>query len=257
MTNDNKPAGIQSLQIGLNILEILANHKEPLKFTDIQNSTSMTKSNLYKYLTTLVQFGLIHRNPDSNAYSLGYKLIQLGNAALEQSPILEMVIPYLKNINEKTNLTALLALPSKNGPLVSYISSAYYGINIGAQIGTHLPHHTSTGSIFLAFSSNSEILEWRQEVMSSLPSTNKIYLEKELEISRMLGFATKIEPLVQHVSSFSVPLLNYNRDLIGAITIVGYTEIIPKTKDHPTSEYVIEAAKRISELYGCKQWSPV
>jgi IclR family transcriptional regulator, acetate operon repressor len=52
MTTETKTIGIQSLQIGLNILEILAMEKEPLKFTDIQNLTSMTKSNLYKYLST-------------------------------------------------------------------------------------------------------------------------------------------------------------------------------------------------------------
>lgn len=66
MSKENK---IQSLEIGLNILEIIANHKEPLKFTEIQNITSMTKSNLYKYLTTLHEFGAIQRNPD-NTYSL-------------------------------------------------------------------------------------------------------------------------------------------------------------------------------------------
>ena len=61
----------------------------------------MTKSNLYKYLSTLSQFGLIYRNPDTNTYTLGYKLIQLGNVALGQSSLVEMVIPYLKKINEK------------------------------------------------------------------------------------------------------------------------------------------------------------
>jgi hypothetical protein len=33
MTTDTKTIGIQSLQIGLNILEVLALEKEPLKFT--------------------------------------------------------------------------------------------------------------------------------------------------------------------------------------------------------------------------------
>ena len=112
MTTETKTIGIQSLQIGLNILEILAMEKEPLKFTDIQNLTSMTKSNLYKYLSTLCQFGLINRNPHTNTYTLGHKLVQLGNVALGQSSLIEVVIPYFKKITEKTNLTVLLAVPS-------------------------------------------------------------------------------------------------------------------------------------------------
>ena len=126
MSKDNR---IQSLQIGLNILEIIAAQNEPLKFTEIQNLTSMTKSNLYKYLSTLHDFGYIQRNPD-NTYSLGHKLIQLGNIAQDRSPLVETIIPHLRNISDHTGLTALLALPTENGPLVSYISSATYGINI-------------------------------------------------------------------------------------------------------------------------------
>ncbi len=249
-TTENKPAVIQSLQVGLTILELLAIEKEPLKFSEIQQLTSMTKSNLYKYLTTLAQFGLIHRNPETNAYTLGYKLIQLGNIALGKSSLVEMVIPYLKKINEATNLTALLAVPSDNGPLVSYISSAYFGINIGAQIGTHLPHYSSTGVSFLAFKKSTQMTTWEQDILSNLSNEELQVLQANLEETRKLSFATKIEPLIQHISSFSVPLLNYDQELLGTITLVGYTETVPKKKEHPTSQYVIDIAREISTYYG-------
>jgi IclR family transcriptional regulator, acetate operon repressor len=58
------------------------------------------------------------------------------------------------------NLTIFLAVPSKNGPLVSYILSADYGINIGAQIGTHLPLSSSTGVVFSAFEKDVLLKEW-------------------------------------------------------------------------------------------------
>lgn len=244
------PAVIQSLQIGLNLLEVLANEKEPLKFTEIQNLTSMTKSNLYKYLATLCQFGMIHRNPQNNTYTLGPKLVQLGNAALGQSSLIEVAIPYFKKINEHTNLTALLAVPSARGPLVSYILGANYGINIGAQIGATLPMSSSTGVVFSAFEVKTPMREWEKEEISKLNKSDLAQLQYEQNETRNTLFASKIEPLIQHVSSFSVPILNYNRELIGAITIVGHTETVPKTVDHPTSQYVLNAAHQISEFYG-------
>jgi DNA-binding IclR family transcriptional regulator len=250
MTTETKTIGIQSLQVGLNILEVLAMEKEPLKFTDIQNLTAMTKSNLYKYLSTLSQFGLIYRNPDTNAYTLGHKLVQLGNVALGQTSLIEVVIPYFKKITEKTSLTVLLAVPSKNGPLVSYILSAAYGINIGAQIGTHLPLSSSTGVVFSAFEKNALMKEWEEEELSKFTKSELQQFQSEKEKTRKLFFVSKTEPLVKHVSSFSVPILNFNRELLGAITIVGITETVPTSFDHHTGQYVINTAKDISEYFG-------
>lgn len=249
MTTKNKVSVIQSLQVGLNILDVLAEQKEPLKFTDIQNLTSMTKSNLYKYLSTLCEFGVIHRNPMTNTYSLGQKLIHLGNIALGQSSIIEIVIPYLKKINDNTSLTALLAIPSVNGPLITYISSADYGVNIGAQIGTTLPLSSSTGIIYSAFP-NSQMISWVEEEASKLDEDALQKHESYKENARKLFFASKIEPLVEHVSSYSVPILNFNKDLIGAITVVGYTEIVPKSADQPIGQYVLDISKQISTYYG-------
>lgn len=249
MTKKSKVSVIQSLEIGLNILELLANEKEPLKFSDIQNLTSMTKSNLYKYLSTLHQFGMIYRDPQTNSYSLGQKLIKLGNIALGQSSLIEIVIPYFKKINEQTKLTALLAIPSIQGPLITYISSPDYGINIGAQIGTTLPLTSSTGVVYSAFD-NSEVENWMKAEIKKFNTTELQLHQNEAEKTRKVFFASKTEPLVEHVSSFSVPILNYNKDLICAITIVGYTDIVPKTVDNPISSYVIQIAKEISEYFG-------
>jgi DNA-binding IclR family transcriptional regulator len=250
MTTETKTIGIQSLQIGLNILEILAMEKEPLKFTDIQNLTSMTKSNLYKYLSTLSQFGLIYRNPHTNAYTLGHKLVQLGNVALGQSSLIEVVIPYFKKITEKTNLTVLLAIPSKKGPLISYILSADYGINIGAQMGTHLPLSSSTGVVFSAFEKDVLMKDWKEEELSKLNKSEAQQFYGEKEKTRGLFFASKTEPLINHVSSFSVPILNFNNELLGAITIVGITETVPQSADHPIGQYVLYVGREISEYFG-------
>ncbi|NLY78370.1 MAG: helix-turn-helix domain-containing protein [Lysinibacillus sp.] len=245
MSKDNK---IQSLEIGLKLLETIASHKEPLKFSEIQNITSMSKSNLYKYLTTLYEFGAIQRNPDST-YSLGHKLIKLGNIAQGQSSLVEVVIPYLKKISDETGLTALLAVPTTGGPLVSYISDTLYGINIGAQIGTNLPIVTSTGVVSAAF--RNELLNtWFDSELSRLKEDVRNQLLLDVENARKHYFASQIEPLVTHVSSFSVPILNYEEELIGAITIVGYTKTIPTTEDHPIGQYIMNIGKEISSYYG-------
>ena len=51
--------------------------------------------------------------------------------------------------------------------------------------------------------------------------------------SQRIAFAK--EPLVPHVSSASVPIFNYNAELIGCLTLVGFSEIVPKQLEDPYS----------------------
>ena len=250
MTNSKAPVTIQSLKIGLNILEILGAEKKPLKFTEIQNITGMTKSNLYKYINTLCQSGMLYRDPYTNAFTLGHKLVELGSIAMGNTTIVEQAMPYFKEIAEKTNLTALLAIPSLKGPLIAYIQSADYGINIGAQIGANLPLDSATGLLFSAFEYRSNLKEWEQDFAQNWSKDERKQFQLEQELTRKTFFASKIEPLVEHVSSFSVPVLNFNEELLAAITIVGFTDLVPKNVVHPTSQLVLQYAQRLSKYYG-------
>jgi predicted Zn-ribbon and HTH transcriptional regulator len=47
------PQMIHSLQTGIQIIELIAKQEHPLKFTEIQELSGLTKSNLYKCLNTL------------------------------------------------------------------------------------------------------------------------------------------------------------------------------------------------------------
>ena len=59
MNNEKSPAMIGSLQVGMGVLDIIASQTHPLKFTEIQELTQITKSNLYKYLNTSYTFRII------------------------------------------------------------------------------------------------------------------------------------------------------------------------------------------------------
>ena len=72
--------------------------------------------------------------------------------------------------------------------------------------------------------------EWEEAELSKFNESELQQFQGEKEKTRGLFFASKTEPLINHVSSFSVPILNYKHELIGAITIVGITETVPKSR---------------------------
>lgn len=248
-TNKSVPV-IGSLQTGMHIIETLIKQGQPLKFTEIQELTGITKSNLYKYLNTLTMLGLLYRDKKQGSFFLGSKLIEYGNAAIGSEDVISRVTPYLKDISRHTKLTALLSVWTHDGPVIANIWSASYGLNIGAQIGTKLPLLSSSGKMIAAFQPTSDVVEWKMNELKNVTDDEKEQFEQELEIIRRTYFSYAVEPLVDHVSSFSVPILNYKKELVGAVTIVGFTQLIPETPDTTISQFVLNNTFELSESFG-------
>lgn len=253
MTNEKNPAMIGSLQVGMGVLDIIASQTRPLKFSEIQELTQITKSNLYKYLNTLTHLELLHKDKKTGVYTLGPKMIAFGRAAIGQQELVTQVTPYLQESSRYTSLTTLLAVWTHSGPVIAGIHSVTSGLNIGAQIGTRLPILSSSGKIFSALQTPALVEEWKQSELHMMSEHQKELLIKEEAViqSQMITFAK--EPLVAHVSSASVPIFNYNSELIGCLTVVGFSEIVPKHPEDPYSQYLLQLSKDISVLFGYQQ----
>lgn len=252
MTKQTNHKGIQSLQLGISILDLFLEEGRPLKFTEIQSMTGMTKSNLYKYLYTLTQTGILYRDTTENTYMLGNRLIEYGNAALNDFDIVGRVNPFLKEISDHTSLTSLLAVWSHTGPVIASIRNADYGINIGAQMGATLPLLSSSGKIFSTFKNSSDQRKWLENELKPLSEKERNQFLAEKKKIQKEKFTHSTEPLIKHISSFSVPLFDFNSDLIGALTVVGFTPLIPRNATDEISEYVKKTAFIISKSFGYK-----
>ena len=252
MNNEKSPAMIGSLQVGMGVLDIIASQTHPLKFTEIQELTQITKSNLYKYLNTLTHLELLHKDKKTGAYTLGPKMIAYGMAAIGQQELVARVTPYLQESSRYTSLTTLLAVWTHSGPVIASIYSTSTGLNIGAQIGTRLPILSSSGKIFSAFQSPTMAQEWKQAELQAISEQQKQILKQEEDMIKSQMIAFSKEPLVTHVSSASVPILNYNRELMGCLTIVGFSEIVPQQIEDSFSQYLLQLSRNISNIFGYK-----
>lgn len=252
MSNNKNQPIIQSLQTGIELIDQIVQEARPLKFTDIENLTHMTKSNLHKYLNTLTINGILFRDEAGNYY-LGSKLIEFGNAAIGSVNLIDISAPYLKAISSKINLTTLLSVWTNSGPVIGNIASTHSVINIGANIGTRLPALSSAGKIYLAFSKENMIEEWRNKELINLSAEEKEELMNELEIIKKERFVYVAEPLIEQISSFSVPILNFDNQIIGCVIVVGFTTQVPKDVHDPISQQVQKEVNKISRIFGYQE----
>ena len=54
--------------------------------------------------------------------------------------------------------------------------------------------------------------------------------------------------LVQNVTSAAVPLFNYNKDLLGTITLIGFLQFFPQDVNHEASQQLL-AVQRKFQLF--------
>lgn len=243
---------IQSLQIGNDILELVASYEKPLKFNEIYEKTKITKSNLYKYLNTLTQIGMLYRDKETGLYSLGSKLVEYGMKAVNQENMVERVTPFLQEINRTCKNTVLLTTWSHHGPMVVKIINSLQGLNIGAQIGTFLPIMSATAKVFAAFMDDHLILEWKQQQLAKFDEEQRLRLESEILIVREHGISFATEPLVPSISSIAIPVFNFEKRLLTVIVVVGFSHTIPTQIDDVTSQYLLKMMKEVSASFGYK-----
>ncbi|NHC40670.1 IclR family transcriptional regulator [Bacillus sp. MM2020_1] len=245
-----KGTTIQSLQIGMGILDTIAEQNSPLKFSDIQDLTQITKSNLYKYLNTFIQLGILYRNKDTGEYVLGSKLIEYGMAAVDQENVIDRISPFLLEINKKSSSTVLFSSWTQNGPMIVKDLNNNRGINIGAQIGTFLPIRSAAGKVFMAFMDEHTIHEWKAKEFMQIPQKMARELEDECRLIREKEIAFAREPLISSVSSVAIPVLNYQKKLLGSVIVVGFSEFIPLDENNELSQYLIQISQEISGSFG-------
>ncbi len=250
MNNEKKAPVIQSLQVGLSIIDLVARYGQPMKFNDIHHESQITKSNLYKYLNTLTQLGLLYRDKESGLYSLGSRLIEYGMIALDRENVIDRVTPYLQDINRHCDETVLFAMWTEDGPMITKMITGNQLMNIGAKIGTYLPATTASGKVFCAFMEEQDIKEWKEREFAKLSKTKQTQLEKEIEKVKKEGISFASEPLVPQVSSIAFPVLNFKEELVGSVILVGFNHSIPDQLDHPTSQYLLQMSREISEVFG-------
>src|SRR5699024_2285135 len=163
---------------------------------------------------------------------------------------IELSAPYLKEISSLIKLTTLLSVWTNDGPVIANIWSTNLAINIGAEIGTRLPALSSAGKLYLAFKDKNKVDEWKTRELTSMSANDRKALEKEISKISDTYFSYASEPLVEHVSSFSVPILNYKKDILGSVTIVGFTPLIPGSPEHEISQIVSKKVTELSNTFG-------
>jgi DNA-binding IclR family transcriptional regulator len=240
------------LEKALTILEIIGSDSNPLTINQIAKLSGIPLSSLYRVMNTLTELGFVNKDPTTRTYSLGLKLLYLGNQVKRQLPLIKVVRPFLEELTEKTGETSNLVM-EENGEAV-YVErvDTQNPLRITHMIGRKAPMYaTGVGKCLLAWKDTQEIIRIVNKTgmhkLTPNTITNLNDLLEELRRVKERGYALDMEECEIGIRCISAPIF-LGDEVIAAISISGPSVRLTDEKILEYIPLVCKASQDISNI---------
>ena len=150
--SDDSRRGIQSVDVGLRVLEALAAAPGAMSLKALAAASAMPASNCHRYCVSFVRAGWMTQDAGSGRYALGHRLIAAGLTALGRADPVGAATQALEQLVDETGHTGQLAVWADAGPVIVRWMPGRMAVRTSLTAGAVLPLLTSaTGRVFLAF----------------------------------------------------------------------------------------------------------
>ncbi len=252
--------GVQSIDVGMSILEVLAASSEALPLKRISEAVDMAPSNVHRYLASFVRAGLLRQDPATSRYDLGRLAMRVGLSALARIDILELARPELLRLSETYGLLTVATVFGDHGPTVVRMQQCNPAVIMTLSLGSVLPLLRSpSGQICLAYmpeDATRHIVERelvqgaRYPLASSTPKTFAEARRVAQEV-RKTGYAMNDVDVSPGLRSVACPVLNLQNELVVVLSLTGPDPTLGA--DHPALADLISVCRRLSEEAGFRE----
>lgn len=149
---DKRRRGIQSVEIGLGVLEALAALGEASTLGAIAQASGLSGSQTHRYLASLTAAGMTQQDRTTGRYDLGPAALKLGLSALSRTDAFRVADTAIEAFVRETGRTVQVAALGPQGPTVVRWHMGRPAVMTSFGVGAVLPLlYSATGHIFLSF----------------------------------------------------------------------------------------------------------
>lgn len=222
---------IQSVVVAASVLEALAAAGKPVRLTELAEQLGEAKARIHRHLTTLRSVGLVDQDRSSERYRLGWKLVNLGQAAADQFEIRAIAEPFMLRLRDLSHQTAVLSVPVNGEAMVTTVMESANLVTISVRQGARLPAHASAqGRIALAFAPpelQKRILARKLPQLTPKTVTDPQQIRARLQQIRDQLYEHAPGDTLLGISTLAAPLLDHEDRLVGIIALLGAEQDIP------------------------------
>ena len=250
--------GIQSIEVGFRLLDVLAKNNRPMMLRDIAKGAGMAAAKAHRYLVSFMRIGIVEQDAGTGRYDLGAYALELGLSGLGRLDPVRLAGPVLDNLCEEIHETVALAVWGTHGATIVRIVDAGSPITITLRPGTVLSlSRSATGRAFAAFYRSpflkkmidAELQEQADSSKTAL-TTSRRQLEKVLTEIRERGLARATSSLTPGINGFSAPVYDHSNRMVAAITSLGSVGEFDAEWESSTAQAMRQAAADLSHRLG-------
>lgn len=249
---NKKRAGIQSVEIGMRVLDTLAKLDGARPLAAIVKGCGLSPSQTHRYLASLTEAGMVRQDPNGD-YDLGPAALTLGLSALARIDVFRIADEKLAAFCAASGATVLVAALGPNGPTIVRWHMGRPPIVTSLGLGSVLSVlQSATGQIFLAFRPEQETEALVKAELKRSPSLDADYVRQTKGRVRRDGVAVVGGTLIPGLNATAFPIFDLQRHAILSATLVTAAGRV-EPDNGMTTERLSAVCEEISRSIGGRQ----
>ncbi|MDM0007590.1 IclR family transcriptional regulator [Variovorax sp. J22G73] len=272
---DRAQRGIQSIEVGGQLLRALVHHGRPMALKDLAREADMTPAKAHPYMVSFGRLGLIEQDRASGHYLLGPLALQLGLISLQQADPVHIATPLIGQLAQQLGHTVALAVWGARGATIVRTAESPSPVHVNMRHGTVFSlTHTASGRVFATYLDAGVVRQLLDEErqrqkqrkgaepaapagmppVQPLPSWSDF--ERQLQEVRDHGISRSDGEVIEGVSAMAAPVFDHTGAIVLAVTAIGPAGIFNTAWDGEIARALKACADTVSQRLGASVATP-
>ena len=247
-------AGIQSVEVGFALLQVLAKAPGPLMLRDLAGAAGMSAAKAHRYLVSFQRLQLVVQDTGNTRYDLGPAALKLGLASLSRLDAVKLARERIGGLMEQIGHTLALAVWGNQGPTIVHWEESPQAVTVNLRLGDVMPLLSSaTGRCFAAYAAKEaiaprlkeEITRAQQQGRTDLPAS-LAEVRSMLDAVRKRGLARVVDVLLPGIVGFCAPVFDADGHMVLGVVALGPTGVLDRDWDGAVAVPLRAAAAQLS-----------
>jgi len=253
VTSDERDT-LRGVDRALAVLLAFSRETPTLGVTELSERLGLTKSAIHRILRSLMAHGMVTQDPETRAYSLGFRVLALAAGVTGEAGLRQICAPHMQWLRAATDETIGLYVVAGDVRMCLEELESPQLLRMAAGVGRCFPLDAGASSKALLVEGPANHDLWRRAT-GRLSGRQRAQLEADLERLRTTGYLVTRGETVAGSASMAAPIgAGTRNEIIGALSIAGPASRFDDAQAERYAPLLLEAVGRIerdlSALYG-------